>query len=388
MTKLSWDSVGNDSIISLAFDPSQNPTHISIEFKLEKKKRSASHSKYTLQEQKNVLYLLPTNTLFQLKCVSKSWNNLISDRSLIQSQLQRTKLSISKLIFQDKFSWLNKDIKIVTYIPVDEEGFQFKQTIFDFYTEDVVPSSSTRMHVTVLISSLSHGNLSWKMNLEKYISIVKYFSSSSLLSNASTVTNLNFVEMCMGFLDGPKAKDIMLSFPNKFPWLNKDIKIVTYILDDEEGFQFKQTIFDFHPKDVVVSSSCQGLIFCSSCFPTQDLTIYICNPLNKGKTKLSWDSLGNDSIISFAFDPSQNLIHISTKFKLVKVEAIDIGEEEEKEVTSTTNDTITRWKHQNILREKIKDCLFELKAFFINRNACDSFDIFVEPWELILEDES
>ncbi|KAF4347590.1 hypothetical protein G4B88_009946 [Cannabis sativa] len=165
-----------------------------------------------------VLSLLPTKTLFQLKCVSKAWNNLISDRSFIQSQLQRTKLSISGFIFQDKFPWLNKDIKTVTYIPVDEEDFQFKHKIFDFL-----------------------------------------------------------------------------------------------------------------PEDVVVLSSCHGLICCRSCFPTQDPTIYICNPLNKEMTKLSWNSLGNDSIISLAFDPSQNSIDISTEFKLVTVEAFEIGGEEEQE---------------------------------------------------------
>ncbi|KAF4348725.1 hypothetical protein G4B88_000539 [Cannabis sativa] len=168
-----------------------------------------------------VLSLLPTKTLFQLKCVSKAWNNLISDRSFIQSQLQRTKLSISGFIFQDKFPWLNKDIKTVTYIPVDEEDFQFKHKIFDFL-----------------------------------------------------------------------------------------------------------------PEDVVVLSSCHGLICCRSCFPTQDPTIYICNPLNKEMTKLSWNSLGNDSIISLAFDPSQNSIDISTEFKLVTVEAFEIGGEEEQEEKS------------------------------------------------------
>ncbi|XP_062109859.1 putative F-box protein At1g47730 [Humulus lupulus] len=163
----------------------------------------------------DVLSLLPAKTLFQLKCVSKGWHNLISDRCFIHSQLQRTKLSISGFIFQEKFQWYNEDIKNVSYIPVDKEDFQLKQNIFDFL-----------------------------------------------------------------------------------------------------------------PEDVVALASSEGLVCCRSCFPTQDPAIYICNPLNKEMTKVRWAALGKDSNISLAFDPSQDSIDISTKFKLVTVEPFEIAEDE------------------------------------------------------------
>ncbi|KAF4367850.1 hypothetical protein G4B88_003329 [Cannabis sativa] len=398
-------------------------------------------------EEMRKIWSLNNDTLIQLQCASKFWNNLKADRSLIQSQLQRTKLYISEFIFQDKFPWLNKDIKIVTYILVDEEGFQFKQTILDFHPKDVVVSSSCQglifcscfptQDVTIYICILLNKEktkLSWdSLGNDSIISFA--FDPSQNLIHISTEFKLVKVEaidigeeeeklLVLSREENSATNDAMtrwkhqnilsivthvihemrkircsnndeffeviyllptetlfqlkcvsktwnnlisdrsfirsqlqrtklsiseFNFQDQFLWLNKYIKTVTYISIDEEGFQFKQTIFDFHPKDVVVLSSCQGLISCRSCFPTQDLKIYICNPLNKEMTKLSWDSLGNDSIISLAFDPSQNPIHISTEFKLVTVEAFEIREEEEK-------------------------------------NVCDSFDIFVEPWELVLED--
>ncbi|PON53191.1 F-box domain containing protein [Parasponia andersonii] len=163
----------------------------------------------------DVLSQLPTKYLFQLKRVSKGWHRLISDRCFIQSQLQKTKRSISGFIIQEKFQWYNEDIKTVSYIPVEKEGFKVHQTVFDFL-----------------------------------------------------------------------------------------------------------------PEDVVVLASCNGLVCCRSCFPTQDPAIYICNPSNKEMIKVGLASLDKDSSVALAFDPSLNPVDISTNFKLVRVQQFEIEEED------------------------------------------------------------
>lgn len=93
----------------------------------------------------NVLSQLSTKILVGLKCVSKGWHSLISDRRFIQSQLRQTRLTVSGFIFQEKFQWYDEDIKTVSYVninPVEKESFQVKQTVFDFLPEDVVVLAS------------------------------------------------------------------------------------------------------------------------------------------------------------------------------------------------------------------------------------------------------
>ena len=98
----------------------------------------------------NILCRLPSKTLLQFKSVSKGWYKLISDRSFIQSQLQKQKPTVSGFIFQGKYQWCNEDIRTVSYIPVVEsqgegEGDSDKkvqQKGFDFLPEDVVMLAS------------------------------------------------------------------------------------------------------------------------------------------------------------------------------------------------------------------------------------------------------
>ena len=68
----------------------------------------------------NVLSRLPTKILLGLKCVSKGWHQLISDRSFIQAQLQKQKPIVLGFILQGKYQLCNEDIKTVSYIPVVE----------------------------------------------------------------------------------------------------------------------------------------------------------------------------------------------------------------------------------------------------------------------------
>ena len=96
----------------------------------------------------NVLSRLSTKILLVLKCVSKGWHQLISDRSFIQAQLQKQKPIVLGFIFQGKYQLCNEDIKTVSCIPVVESedevegGEQVQQKVFDFLPEDVVMLAS------------------------------------------------------------------------------------------------------------------------------------------------------------------------------------------------------------------------------------------------------
>lgn len=88
----------------------------------------------------DVLSRLPTRTLLGMRCVSKEWRRLISDRSLVQLQLKRTELSqpTSGFFYQERFKWCNDDIRFVSYIPADMEGTEVQGRVLDFLPENVV----------------------------------------------------------------------------------------------------------------------------------------------------------------------------------------------------------------------------------------------------------
>ncbi|KAK9266241.1 hypothetical protein L1049_000029 [Liquidambar formosana] len=90
----------------------------------------------------DVLSRLPTKILLGLKCVSKGWNCLISDRSFIKVQLKKTEPVVG-FFFQERFQWCNDDIKSYSYIPIGTEGTEVWHTIFDFLPEDVTVLASS-----------------------------------------------------------------------------------------------------------------------------------------------------------------------------------------------------------------------------------------------------
>ncbi|KAA8541493.1 hypothetical protein F0562_025456 [Nyssa sinensis] len=85
----------------------------------------------------DVLSRLPTKTLLGLKCVSKEWHHLISDRSFIRVQLKKTQ-PVSGFFFQQRFQWCNDDIESISYIPVKMEGARVQSTVLNFLPEGVV----------------------------------------------------------------------------------------------------------------------------------------------------------------------------------------------------------------------------------------------------------
>lgn len=89
----------------------------------------------------DVLSRLPTKPLVILKRVCKGWHQLISDPSFIKVH-SRKREPISGFFFQQRYQWCCDDVKTINYIPVEMEGSQFKQKIFDFLPEDVVLMAS------------------------------------------------------------------------------------------------------------------------------------------------------------------------------------------------------------------------------------------------------
>ncbi|GFZ07632.1 hypothetical protein Acr_19g0005690 [Actinidia rufa] len=88
----------------------------------------------------DVLSRLPAKTLLGLKCVSKDWHRLISERSFIRHQLQRAE-PVSGFFFQERFQWCDDDIKAISYIPVKMEGTEVQPSVFNFLPESVVLSA-------------------------------------------------------------------------------------------------------------------------------------------------------------------------------------------------------------------------------------------------------
>lgn len=98
----------------------------------------------------DVLSLIPVKTLLGLKCISKEWHRIISTRSFVRAQMEKSELIISGFIFQEKFMWTNEDIKTMSYINIPQLGHhntrstkaKVHQKIFAFLPEQVVVLAS------------------------------------------------------------------------------------------------------------------------------------------------------------------------------------------------------------------------------------------------------
>ncbi|KAH6815870.1 hypothetical protein C2S51_020690 [Perilla frutescens var. frutescens] len=86
----------------------------------------------------NILSRLSAKTLHCLKLVSKEWLNLISERSFVSLQL-KSKEPLSGFFFQEVFQWTDDEhAEIISYIPVDVERVNVRQTVLDFLPDNVV----------------------------------------------------------------------------------------------------------------------------------------------------------------------------------------------------------------------------------------------------------
>lgn len=107
-------------------------------------------------------------------------------------------------------------------------------------------------------------------------------------------------------------------------WNHEDSKtrVITYI-PVEGGVRGRQLVLSFLPEDVKIMSSANGLVCCSSLFNVRDMSVYVCNPMNKDQVRIEWtDSYFHraEDSISLAFDPSKDIIANTTSFKLVRLQ--------------------------------------------------------------------
>nr|POE83965.1 hypothetical protein CFP56_37003 [Quercus suber] len=109
-------------------------------------------------------------------------------------------------------------------------------------------------------------------------------------------------------------------FQGKYQWGNEDIETVSYIPAVESEDE------------------------------AQDPAIYVCNPPNKEWIKFkSPSALDNLTTIGLAFDPTQDPVYSSTKFKLVRVRPLEI-ETETEERRRRAYIILLKYTHQNLGR--------------------------------------
>ncbi|KDP45805.1 hypothetical protein JCGZ_17412 [Jatropha curcas] len=117
-------------------------------------------------------------------------------------------------------------------------------------------------------------------------------------------------------------------FQQRFQWCEIDIKTINYIpVKLKEGIELQNGCFDFLSQEVVLLTSCNGLICCRSCFPFENPSLFVCNPLNREWIKLDWINPDKENSIALAFDPSKDLVDNSANFKLVRVSQKQAEEE-------------------------------------------------------------
>ncbi|CAI9754059.1 unnamed protein product [Fraxinus pennsylvanica] len=88
----------------------------------------------------DILSRLSAMILNRMKCVSKEWKYLISDRSFIRFQVKNTE-TVKGFFFQES-QWSDNNIGFINYIPVEGEGEKVWRTVLNFLPEKVVILSS------------------------------------------------------------------------------------------------------------------------------------------------------------------------------------------------------------------------------------------------------
>ncbi|KAL1339120.1 hypothetical protein AAHE18_U010500 [Arachis hypogaea] len=87
----------------------------------------------------DILSRLPVKPLLGMKRVSRGWRAMISSFPFIKSQMEKTGLSLTGFIFQEKFQWCSDDIKTVSHIALDSQSSKkVLHNVFDFLPECVV----------------------------------------------------------------------------------------------------------------------------------------------------------------------------------------------------------------------------------------------------------
>ncbi|CAK8570990.1 unnamed protein product [Lathyrus sativus] len=95
----------------------------------------------------DILSRIPALPLLGMKCVSKRWKTIISNRSFIKAQLLKAELILDGFIVQYGNMLSKQDVKTASYILVEsknEEAPVVHQKIFSFIPEEVLVSGSCK----------------------------------------------------------------------------------------------------------------------------------------------------------------------------------------------------------------------------------------------------
>ncbi|CAI0407501.1 unnamed protein product [Linum tenue] len=114
-------------------------------------------------------------------------------------------------------------------------------------------------------------------------------------------------------------------FQKNLGWTGLDVSDVSYILaerKEEELPRLLNNIVDSIPADLMMVSSCNGLICGTRCsFQNDTLAIRVGNPLTREGFHFDWKRCGGRVIaVGLAFDPCHDLTNNSTNFKVVLVQ--------------------------------------------------------------------
>ncbi|XP_042488038.1 F-box protein At5g49610-like [Macadamia integrifolia] len=116
-------------------------------------------------------------------------------------------------------------------------------------------------------------------------------------------------------------------FQERFYWCDEDIPSLSYLSVGMEQAVVHNTILDFLPEKVVLSSSCNGLICCRSCFPAEDPVIYVCNPSIKEWVEVKWANTDKKDSLALVFNPLSHPVDIRRDFKVVKIHQTETEED-------------------------------------------------------------
>ncbi|CAL5199644.1 unnamed protein product [Lathyrus oleraceus] len=94
----------------------------------------------------DILSRVPAKPLLGMKCISRRWQTIISNRLFIKAQLQKAELVLNGFIVQDGNMLSKQDVKTVSYIPVEtkNEARVVHQKVFSFLPEEVLVLASCK----------------------------------------------------------------------------------------------------------------------------------------------------------------------------------------------------------------------------------------------------
>lgn len=154
-----------------------------------------------------ILSQLSARDLLNLKCVSKEWKDIISNRSFVHYLSKRSE-TVSGFFFQERFQWCAEDIKHISYIPIETKTTGVHTTAFNFLPESVVllsscngliccrctfPSSNPLIHVCNPLNK-EWKSIEWS-NPSKATSIALSFDPLQIQEGDDALTNFKLVAM-------------------------------------------------------------------------------------------------------------------------------------------------------------------------------------------------